>query len=508
MNPYKYNKHIDLCLVSEAPEFLSLVDQLLKRIKVKYKEGDPKKRFRRTEHEITLVSYLAAIICMHVSDPERYLRFWRAKKPYSNDDRYSPKRLARGPTCFVIDYLKDNDYIDHKTGDYDKLAKTGNLSVIKATEKLSKAIRKFKITSSMFYQEIGQESIILRSPKQKDSTKTMLDYPEDSNTSLMRENLKLINENIRKHWIDIKLNDNEFDKLHVLLRKKLKVQITSKKSVNRKSPIDFTRVYLRRIFNNGSFKQGGRFYHGWWQEIPSKYRKRITIDGEDTIEIDFSSMHFVMMYAKEGLDTPDSDPYQITGLERKRVKTSLNIAINSKSKLGCLHEMKKDVWKDKTKVEVESLLNKMMEKHKAISKYFFSGYGIKLQHTDSVIAESVMLRMLEKHDTSILPVHDSFIVKREFQASLKYHMVNEYRKYLGTESKVVTSDDFDYGKAIENIAKIDYSDERFSLDAASNVTKGRIEAGMELVRESFSYENYETRRNQWTHARESGLGSI
>ena len=40
-----------------------------------------------------------------------------------------------------------------------------------------------------------------------------------------------------------------------------------KRDSNR-TPIDVTQKRLRRIFNNGSFQQGGRFYGGWWQNIP------------------------------------------------------------------------------------------------------------------------------------------------------------------------------------------------------------------------------------------------
>ena len=37
--------------------------------------------------------------------------------------------------------------------------------------------------------------------------------------------------------------------------------------------------FVYRVFNNGSWRQGGRFYGGFWQGIPSAYRKYIRIDG-------------------------------------------------------------------------------------------------------------------------------------------------------------------------------------------------------------------------------------
>ena len=45
------------------------------------------------------------------------------------------------------------------------------------------------------------------------------------------------------------------------------------------APIDYTRIRLYRIFNE-DFTSGGRFYRGWWQNIPRDLRQYITIDGE------------------------------------------------------------------------------------------------------------------------------------------------------------------------------------------------------------------------------------
>ena len=48
-------------------------------------------------------------------------------------------------------------------------------------------------------------------------------------------------------------------------------------------PLMLSKRSLYRVFNDTEFQTGGRFYGGWWQEIPSKYRDRITIDGKRTV---------------------------------------------------------------------------------------------------------------------------------------------------------------------------------------------------------------------------------
>ena len=57
-----------------------------------------------------------------------------------------------------------------------------------------------------------------------------------------------------------------------------------------KSPIDFSKRILTRIFSNGRFDHGGRFYRAWWHNVPKEYRKYITIDGKRTCEYDYSQL--------------------------------------------------------------------------------------------------------------------------------------------------------------------------------------------------------------------------
>jgi hypothetical protein len=56
--------------------------------------------------------------------------------------------------------------------------------------------------------------------------------------------------------------------------------------------------------------KGGRFYQPWWQNSPSAYRKHILIDGEFTVECDFTAMSLSQLYAKEGIPyTKGQAPY-------------------------------------------------------------------------------------------------------------------------------------------------------------------------------------------------------
>ena len=68
---------------------------------------------------------------------------------------------------------------------------------------------------------------------------------------------------------------------------------------------------LARIFNDGKWGVGGRFYYGWWQEIPKRFRKYITIDEGFTTELDYSALHPHMVYYKNDLEMGTIDPYTL-----------------------------------------------------------------------------------------------------------------------------------------------------------------------------------------------------
>ena len=65
----------------------------------------------------------------------------------------------------------------------------------------------------------------------------------------------------------------------------------NKQDKDKLQPVNLSKRTLRRVFGRGSFERGGRFYGGWWQNIPSAYRSVISINGKPTIEMDYSQYH-------------------------------------------------------------------------------------------------------------------------------------------------------------------------------------------------------------------------
>ena len=59
---------------------------------------------------------------------------------------------------------------------------------------------------------------------------------------------------------------------------------------------------VRRILNNGSFEEGGRFHGGWLERVPSRCRPHIAIDGMPTVEMDYSTIQPRLLLAERGLE--------------------------------------------------------------------------------------------------------------------------------------------------------------------------------------------------------------
>jgi hypothetical protein len=188
-------------------------------------------------------------------------------------------------------------------------------------------------------------------------------------------------------------------------------------------------IELYRVFNDGSFTQGGRFYGPFYQGLSKSERKSLLIDGCGVSELDFKCLHGSILYARGGR-TPPPDIYEVEGFERNVVKKAFLRVLNNKSKhcaiQGIVDECP-EIDQDRSRL----LVDKLMEKHSVISEYFFKGYALDLQYIDSLIAEHVIHHMT-KGDMVCLPVHDSFLVKTCDKDDLYRLMVEGFQRVLGT----------------------------------------------------------------------------
>jgi hypothetical protein len=214
----------------------------------------------------------------------------------------------------------------------------------------------------------------------KDENKKLTAYEDTEETKGMRARLASWNAFLREQWIDLHITDEE-------AAKGFNHSIEDQEDGNPEEPerskfLNLSRNQLYRVFNRSSFDFDGRFYGGWWQEIPSEYRKHITINWYETIELDFSNMQAAMLYAKEGLELPE-DAYALEGVNenyRPVIKQAFFKLINA------LKEQKVrpiPVEQLPAGMSWNELVERLRQRHQPIAKYFNTGIGLELMRFDS-----------------------------------------------------------------------------------------------------------------------------
>ena len=221
---------------------------------------------------------------------------------------------------------------------------------------------------------------------------------------------------------------------------------------------------LTRIFNDGSFSRGGRYYCSF-QGFKSQLRLFITIDNEPVIEVDYKGLHPSLLYQRARLAEPTQDAYTIDGYPRKLVKKAFNILINRKkpapatnSLIFYLNKNKQQYVDEKYPVAPTidkeyciALEQAIRDHHKSIEHFFCIGVGLELQNHDSLLCGHIFDYFLVKTDSIVLAVHDSFIVKqsdiphlaeaiRYAEATVAEHLKTTYRE-PELESEVITQID-------------------------------------------------------------------
>jgi hypothetical protein len=189
---------------------------------------------------------------------------------------------------------------------------------------------------------------------------------------------------------------------------------------------------MTRIFNNGSFDQGGRFYCQL-QNLRKDQRIHLRFNDEPTVEIDFAGMHPHLLYQLQG-ESFNGDPYGINGFDRDTVKVAFNTLINRD---GSEHKgpfAASLAWNLEIAIQkAAELENALYKLHHRIAGYFNTGYGLKLQKLDSQIAFEVMTHFFIVRKQPVLMIHDSAIVSVREVETLKLCMVDTYRSVVLNE---------------------------------------------------------------------------
>jgi hypothetical protein len=233
-----------------------------------------------------------------------------------------------------------------------------------------------------------------------------------------------------EHCISLSLNDVQLQELETAM---------AAKGVEHRY-LDFAQVQMTRIFARGKMNKGGRFYQPWWQNIPSAYRKYILIDGESTVECDYSSMALSQIYAKMGVSSDGVKDLYDLGLpnwlgradeRRDIIKKFIISLLNDEDGIYRLKKSKSLI----IGLDHDALLDLLYSKHPNLIPHVEEKIGLKLHFEDSSIADSI-LSFCSSRGIVVLPVHDSFLVIKRHEDELIQIMTRAFQGQYSSSNPV------------------------------------------------------------------------
>nr|BFD65125.1 hypothetical protein HAGR004_01470 [Bdellovibrio sp. HAGR004] len=193
------------------------------------------------------------------------------------------------------------------------------------------------------------------------------------------------------------------------------------------------------------YAKHGRIYSegGSIQNWKKKFVRDLLIDDQPTVELDYSSTHTAIAYAIKGVPMPSKDVYVLHSLasienpdlRRKLGKAFTNIILNADSRKAAAQAIGKAFadegikYKADLGISIPDVIAEIIGRHQAIKEYFFSGAGLYLMKIESDICLEIVDQFAQLNK-SIIPKHDSFIVKIEDEELLRQTMKQAWIQVL------------------------------------------------------------------------------
>lgn len=199
--------------------------------------------------------------------------------------------------------------------------------------------------------------------------------------------------------------------------------------------------YLRRIFNNNTFDQGGRLYGGFWQRMASEERaEHISINQDAVVECDYGQMSLLLLYAEAGAQDaiPEGDLYDLSAYGiptdcRAGIKKTLQALINSPTLPTRLPKGARKLIP--SRISLKDILEATQKKHPRIYPLMTSNIGMQLFRTESDILVAV-LGALRAQGVVALPIHDAVLVADEDKETTQEVMRGIFRGMTGITPRV------------------------------------------------------------------------
>jgi hypothetical protein len=318
----------------------------------------------------------------------------------------------------VIASLEDNGHLSKHIGFFDRRTGKAKQTRIRPTLSLLYDLKTLPDDISELYVE--PEPVIIRR-----GYVSTLDDASQQHLDGAKETIGAYNEFMRSHKVTHPDAHGGFLPYHY---KKNKLRL-----------INITRKSVRATYHaeGDNVLTYGRIHGGMWQMIPATYRKRILIDGEPIVELDYSAQIIHIVAGLEGIQLT-GDPYRVAlpfpdldpKYRRSMAKAVTMIMLSAPDRKKIYNAFRGYFRRDPlryqsnlrlTNLVIDQIFAAVLEAHPFLKKYAFSGIGKKIFMHDSEIARKIIQTFLDTKKV-VLPIHDGFIVKENDEDLLLHTM--------------------------------------------------------------------------------------
>ena len=286
-------------------------------------------------------------------------------------------------------------------------------STISAGPVLVERMKALGIDATAFRQQLVGEVLRLKSEK-RSQKRDLVDYADTEQTVALRGEVERINAALADADLGVALSYA--------------------------GTVDLSKRRLVRAFIDNRFDHGGRYAGGFWMQMPKKARfEALRIDGERIVELDFHQLHPNIAYAIAGEPVPESDLYEITGLEevpRRARKKLVNAMFWDEGERASLMRGSREHFPAHINGRKAAAL--VEAQHPAIAHLLGNGAGARIMGIESQIITRVMLDLIDEGITA-LPIHDATLVPASKAFLAQRVMEDAYRSITGQHIKVSRS---------------------------------------------------------------------
>lgn len=345
-------------------------------------------------------SMLAALAIAADCD-NRWISYSRSRDFYAAAGRYEGTDYTYASVLGAVATLTEMGLIEERRSKPGSHLSHGLQSRIRPSDRLVDLIGHAPVSY------LGRRSLIVM----KGEDGKLLDYQDTAETERLVADVAEVNAYLSGIRVEVTPDASDSNWRHTRHHIYARKVRDGKETWTCVRPTPAAEVY--RVYGRGSWDMHGRWY-GWWQNLPADRRAELLINGELSIEPDFSALHPTLLYAMRG-HVLQHDPYALRGYERSVGKAVLNTAINARTipvAIGSLMEKRNVAKADGSPEwvyeyrETARIVEAVMNANPAIREDIGSDVGVRLMNIDAGMTHRVM-KACANAGIPALPIHDS-----------------------------------------------------------------------------------------------------